>query len=33
MKMKCKMCGHVQECCAPPCERCQGVILEPILTN
>lgn len=27
---RCKVCGHIQECCAPPCERCQGMQIEEI---
>jgi len=22
---KCNVCGHIQECCAPPCEKCQSI--------
>ena len=28
--VKCKMCGHVQRCCAPPCERCQSMDVQII---
>lgn len=28
--VKCKACGHVQRCCAPPCERCQSMNIQII---
>jgi len=30
LKAKCKMCGNVQKCCSPPCEKCQSSDIELI---
>lgn len=25
LKVICNDCGHIQRCCAPPCEHCQSI--------
>lgn len=30
IKSKCRKCGHIQRCCAPPCARCHSIDMEMI---